>query len=175
MFSLASTQASSGVSSAAVKRTGGTTMPVVNLGLARDTLGANSGEYCLALECFSFRIQENHSFNRQSPVFSVVGTSSRRVPRPNIHKKFRCLWPSLVEQLYRLLTDTSKKKELYAFSWYVFLRSVSFVCADAMSLKLDPRHFLVNMATEDPGSPVFLFHQKSDSQSEGRALWRMGM
>jgi len=61
-----------------------------------------------------------------------------------------------VEQLYRLLTDTSKKKELYAFSWYVFLRSVSFVCADALSLKLDPRHFLVNMATEEKPSELTL-------------------
>lgn len=54
-------------SSTASKEPGGTTMAVVNLWLARDTLDANIGECCLDLECcFFFRIQENHSFNRQS-------------------------------------------------------------------------------------------------------------
>lgn len=33
------------------------------------SLDANIGECCLDLECFFFRIQENHSFNRQSPGF----------------------------------------------------------------------------------------------------------
>lgn len=111
-----------------VKRTGGTTMAVVNLWLARDTLDANIGECCLDLECcFFFQnprepLLQQAEFSRKSKkrlLLNIFHLQSQDVPRLNIHNKF-VLFVAFIGGTVVVSLDRYFQKKGHAFSLYVF-------------------------------------------------------